>query len=423
MTSAGDPTDGNGLFRTAVVERRRQRLYGEVLLSDSRISSAFVIAMGLFSLSLIIWAVRAEYPRTTQVLGVVTTSSPTAKVFAQRPGIVERLFVADGELVKKGQQIALISVDIHDNTRRSSAGDTLTALREQSDSIGLQLVTLNQTAAGERNRLAKSLSGTRAEYASISRQIALENEIVRSMTFSIDRLRPVVDRGFMSHVEMERREQALLAQRERLEQLTQQRTQLEARKAETEAQLGLLPIETARKAAEMRGQLFAVSQQQAHARVEVDYTVVAPVDGRVTAIQGTVGRSVDQRAPIMAIVPDKSKFEAEIFAPSRSAGFIRPGQEVRVMYDAFPYKQFGSFPGRIVSVSSATMAPAELDLPFKSDEPVYRVRLSLERQSIVTVRERLPLQSGMTLSANVILERRSFLDWLLEPLNALRKRS
>lgn len=103
--------------------------------------------------------------------------------------------------------------------------------------------------------------------------------------------------------------------------------------------------------------------------------------------------------------------------------FIRPGQEVRLLYDAFPYQRFGSFGGRVTRISRVVIDPRQLAAPLEVEEPVYRIEVAPDAQAVTGFGERLPLQLGMTLTANLILDRRSFLDWLLTPLNAVLRRN
>jgi membrane fusion protein len=221
---------------------------------------------------------------------------------------------------------------------------------------------------------------------------------------------------------MDRRLQSLLGERQRLEQLQQQLVQIQARNSDIASQLRRLPFDELRQNAELRGQLGSLSQQQSRAKVEVGYTLTAPVDGRVTALQISPGRNIDARMPLMAILPDDAHFRVQLFAPSKAAGFIRIGQAVRISYDAFPYQKFGTFAGVITAVSRTAYAPSEIDVPLKLEEPVYPIEVKLADQISPASARLLPLQSGMTLNGTIILERRSFLDWILQPINAVQKR-
>ena len=96
---------------------------------------------------------------------------------------------------------------------------------------------------------------------------------------------------------------------------------------------------------------------------------------------------------------------------------------MRLLYDAFPYQRFGSFAARVTSVSRVAIDPRQLAAPLEVEEPVYRIEVAPDAQTVAAFGEAQPLQPGMTLTANLILDRRSFLDWLLTPLNAVLQRN
>ncbi|MBL4836590.1 MAG: HlyD family efflux transporter periplasmic adaptor subunit [Kordiimonadaceae bacterium] len=148
------------------------------------------------------------------------------------------------------------------------------------------------------------------------------------------------------------------------------------------------------------------------------------MNGRVVSIAGTaIGRSVQAGQPLFSILPEGSVLEAELFVPSRAVGFVEEGQEVRLLYDAFPYQRFGSFTATITKVTKTILAPNETFAPFEVKEPVYWVTAKLTAKNITARGSEIALQSGMTLQANIVLERRSFIDWLLEPLRAVGGRT
>jgi membrane fusion protein len=156
---------------------------------------------------------------------------------------------------------------------------------------------------------------------------------------------------------------------------------------------------------------------------EQSYVIKAPIAGRVTALAAGAGRAATSARPLMVIVPTDAQLQAELYAPTRSIGFVEPGEETRLLYDAFPYQRFGSFEGRVASISRIAVDPRETEIPFPFEEPVYRVRVHLDQQSIEAFGEPAPLQPGMTLQANIVLERQSFLAWILQPLNAVLNRT
>ena len=92
------------------------------------------------------------------------------------------------------------------------------------------------------------------------------------------------------------------------------------------------------------------------------------------------------------------------------------------MCDAFPYQKFGPAWGEVREVSASVLTPAEVSAAVPVQEPVYRVVAALDAQSLRAFGAQVPLQPGMALTADVILEERSFAEWLFEPLLALRAR-
>jgi membrane fusion protein len=117
--------------------------------------------------------------------------------------------------------------------------------------------------------------------------------------------------------------------------------------------------------------------------------------------------------------------EVHLFAPSRAIGFIRPGQEVQLRYQAYPYQKFGIHRGTVMAVSRSVVAPAEVPQPMAdaSREPVYRIRVAIEHQQVMAYGEPQALRAGMAVEADVIVDRRRLIEWVFEPLYSLAGRS
>jgi membrane fusion protein len=102
---------------------------------------------------------------------------------------------------------------------------------------------------------------------------------------------------------------------------------------------------------------------------------------------------------------------------------VNTGQNVRLMVDAFPFQQYGVIQGQIREISRSATRPGEMAAPIDFKEPVYRVSVALSTDAITAYGIARPLQSGMTLKADVITDKRTFMSWLLDPLLAARARA
>lgn len=387
--------------------------------------STKLFAGALFSIIAIaaIWVSVGTYARIETVPGILVTSTPSAKVVALQPGVVTELHVEEGQLVKKGDRLLVINSDRQASGGGDVAGRGLGALTARQQLAEAQVTLAGGRASAERARLATVISSAEQQAISLRDQIGLQEQVVASNQQMFDQVTSVVERGFVTKVELERRRQTLLSSQQTLANLRQQLTARTAEAQQARDQLASVAIDAQQGIAQIREGLQALSAEQARLEGEQSYALTAPINGRVTALTAGLGRPVNSARPIMVIVPDGAELMAELYAPTRAVGFVEPGKETRLLYDAFPYQRFGSFGGKVADISRIAVDPRETDIPFPFEEPVYRIKVNLDQQAVKGFGGLSPLQAGMTLRANIVLERQTFLAWLLQPLNAVLNRS
>ena len=150
------------------------------------------------------------------------------------------------------------------------------------------------------------------------------------------------------------------------------------------------------------------------------HVVRAPQAGRVAALRARTGEQVEPGAPLAIVLPEDASLIAELYLPSRAAGFVEPGQAVKLMYDAYPYYKFGIARGEVRTVAAVAQRPDEIGIAADSPELLYRVGVAPDASSVKAFGREHALQPGMELSADVVLEDRRLVDWLLEPLESIR---
>ena len=206
-------------------------------------------------------------------------------------------------------------------------------------------------------------------------------------------------------------------------QLARARSELAARRDELQDARTLLrelPLRASIELAGLDERLFDLEQRILETGGRRAYAILAPSAGRVTALQASPGQRIDEQRPLLTLLPEGARYRAELLVPTRSIGFIEPGQSVLLRYEAFPYQQFGLHAGTVERVAATILQPDELDVPVRLDEPVYRVSVVPEEQAITAYGRRLELQAGMLLEASILLESRSLARWLLAPIYSLR---
>jgi membrane fusion protein len=154
-------------------------------------------------------------------------------------------------------------------------------------------------------------------------------------------------------------------------------------------------------------------------------TVSSPASGRIATILVQGGQMVTPGTPLATIIPEDAELEAHLYAPSRSIGFLHDGQDVLLRFLAFPHQKFGMHRASVVAVAKNPMPPSDLGFtPLDgSREPVYRIRAAIEGQAIRAYGRLEPLQAGMQVEADVLLDRRRLIEWIFEPLLSLAGRA
>jgi membrane fusion protein len=226
----------------------------------------------------------------------------------------------------------------------------------------------------------------------------------------------------------------LVDQRARLAASERSRLTAVRERMNIEAERADLPLKMGRDTATLDRSMAQLEQERAEAEARREIVVVAPHDGTVTAIHAVVGAKADTGTPLLSIVPPASRLEAHLYAPSRAIGFVHPGQRVLLRYQAYPYQRFGHYEGVVAAVSRAALSPTELPAQLAgltsltgvaagaAAEPIYRITVSLASQTVTAYGAEVPLQPGMTLEADVALERRRLFEWVLDPLYAVTGR-
>ena len=406
-----------------MITARATRLHGEVMLTSSIpawLTTCFVTCTAAGALT---WAALASYARTEPVQGVVASVQPLAKIMAPRAGVVTKVTVRDGDIVATGAPLAVVHIEEATEAGGTTATSSLAAIEAQRKLAEQRLGLEPARVAAERGRLAATISGARGQIAEIDDELGLQDSVIASARHSYEEIGEVVAKGFITRTESERRHQLWLQAEQQRRSLRQQRDAAVASMTGAQAELARLPIDSATNVSTLHASIEQLAESRAQQSAEQGYTVTAPIAGRVTTVQTAPGRFADGRVPLMTIVPEHTTMRVDLYAPSRSMGFVAVGQPVRLLYDAFPYQRFGSFGGHITRVSRAVITPAEVDAPLQLKEAVYRVEVALDRQTVRVFGGDTPLQPGMTLAANIVLERRTFLDWLLDPLRAVANRS
>jgi membrane fusion protein len=409
------------LFRQEAIDFQHQHLnWGPVILLQpvsTKILTWFlatVVALILVFLSV------AQYARKETVAGYLTPTVGTAKIFVPQQGFVKELYVEDGQQIEEGEPLFSVSTDQVAANGEDVNKTIFDVLALQRDLINRQIAGEEHRADTERERLNALIKGTETEISHLDAQKKVQSQRLELSESFVSAAAQLSAKGAMSDLERKRREQAALEQRQNLETLDQQSAARRNQLTESRYTLEQLPVVTDERIHLLRNELSTIEQRSAEANARRAYIIRAPTSGRISTLQATVGQVADPKRMQLEVVPLNASLQAELFFPTRAFGFVRPGQQVRILYDAFPYQKFGTYRGTVAKVSQSILTGNDAFGPIALREPAYRVTATLERPDIDAYGQRVPLQPDMLLKADVILDKRSLLTWLLDPLLSAR---
>ena len=412
------------LFRKEALQARQQHGFGDIRLATPLTAGILTLSVMVLTAALSSFAALGEYTRRVRVSGALAPVMGLQTMTAPTSGRVRRLDVREGQEVRAGQVLAVVSTE-----RQSLAGDTagtvMVQLRAQQVQLGVDLDDLSRLEAQQSASLQQRVALLHAQLGAMAAQRDLARQQAANSAALLARIAPLGAKGYISAFEVARQQAAKLETEAQVKALDRQVIELHQQLAATKDQRAQLPLTVASQRSALERQRAGIEQSMA--QVEADRAAVlrAPQSGRVSAVLVAVGQPVAAGQALLAIVPGGSALEAQLLIPSHAAGFVRPGQRVAIRYAAYAYQKFGLQAGTVQQVTQNALTQAEVGTLLGGQIPpeaLYRVRVRLDHQHVTAYGRRQPLKPGMALEADMLLERRRLLEWVFEPLYGFAQR-
>jgi len=416
------------MFRQQAIDFASTRQYGTVILMSyfsHRLLTAFFCA---FAVAIIAFFIFFSTTRKADAPGVLLPSQGLIRLRPGQTGVVTQVRVKEGQKVKAGDVLFVLSNERNIGTLRSAESTVTELLQNRRDSYGDELVKASQQSNQRVLAAQRRAAALMEEGARLESQIALQRSRVALVIQAFQRFKELHVTNYISAAQLEEREGELLDQRQRLAELERLRGISERDYVSAQAEYHDLRYQAQRDEAALKRSKLAIQQDLAESEARREIHVIAPTTGTVTAVMVEVGKPILADSTLTSLLPIGSELDAEIYAPSRSVGFIRPGMKVLLRYQAYPYQKFGQYEAVVHEVAGTSMSAQELTLPGaamasnQTSEPLYRIRLKLKRQAVNVYGKTVYLKPGMLLDASIILEHRRLYEWVLEPLFSISGR-
>jgi len=410
------------LFRQEAIDAQREKLLGEVSRARPVPMWVFTAMVAVAAVALIVFAFTGEYTRRERVDGYLELDIGAARVSAPEASVVAELMVKEGDEIAAGQPIARLSQE-----RTTANGANASELVRQELSGRLRSLESEQAQAvlmGEQQatQARKRVDDLRKELEQSGAEVDSQQQRLASAQQEAQRSAQLVKEGLYSEAMMRERRNDVLDQTTKLESLRGGRAAVERELRAAQAELPLIDIRTRTQQQQLEQRKSELQQSLVQEEAHSDSAVRAPISGIITNIAAARGDSVAADATLATIMPKGSGLHAQLLVPTRAIGFIEPGNQVVLRYDAFPFQRFGQYRGKVTSVGRTVWSAGEKVGTLPVREPVYRIEVALDRQTVGTGAQEFPLRPGMLVNADILLEKRTVFEWVFEPVLALRER-
>jgi membrane fusion protein len=423
MDGSGVNEDGAvSLFRSEALQAARDRL-GAPVRPVGVASWALAAFMASLLVATVIFLCIAKYARRETVTGMLQPAAGALRITSLRPGIVAAVNVREGQDVSRGQPLIVLAFDPTVSGGRR-LGDILSdASADQGVALARQAVARRDLIDRQRDEIAAKRGALLDQQQRLVTDAALQQERVNLAEQTAQAARTLWSKQLMSAVQYRQREEALIVARQGLASIQRDQAAIPSSLAQLIAEDRRLVAEAADGAASIAANRAQLDEKRATNQAETQIVLTAQTAGQIAALQAKPGAAVSAGQALAYVLPRGVKLQAELWAPSRAAGFVRPGDKVRLMYDAFPYQRFGVGRGSVVEVARAPTAPADLPVPIRTEESLYRVVVDLDDQDMHGYGQDWRLAPGMRLTADMVLEQQSLFAWLFDKVRAAQTRA
>lgn len=410
------------MFRKTVIENQQHRLYGEIALAQPLSLYAVVTIFVISFLALLTFLLTADYSRKETVKGYLIPNSGVIKIYPTQTGTLENLYVQDGDIVEKGDILATVVLTRTQLNGVDLSENVIESLTRQNDFLNKDLVETQALIGKTISSLKQKDVDLTRSISSFDKQIQLMKRRYEIKLKQYERFESLSKKDFLSNTDLQVVEQELLIVQEEIESLISSKLSLVYQLHEVRHNLASKPHEYELQISQIRKGQEDVQRQISEAKSNYTFSVLAKESGVVTAILAKENEHLPSNRPLLSIIPKGAELVAELLFPTRSAGFVEVNDSARLRFDAFPYQRFGFIDSKITRIDKSLLTLGEVDLPVSLNEPVYRVQAKLSKQFINAYGDSFPLKTGMLLEADIILDKRSLFQWLLDPIYSLRGR-
>ena len=406
-----------------------------------------IVLYGLLALFLvaILWIIFGRLDIVAVAQGKLVPLTYVKIVQPADAGIVEKIFVKEGQIVQAGEVLMRMDTKLADADSKTVMADY------QRRSIQLRRIDAEMSSqpfakqANDPDNLyqqadAQYRANRQAYQDAVGQEQALLSKAREDLAASrevqgkLKQTLPMYQNNEQAYEQLAKegyagKLEAADKSRERIEKEQDLRTQtynvasLQASIAQSQKKLAQITSNYRQQLQQERVEALAQYQKleqdwakQSHKNTLLE--LKAPQAGIVkdlgTHTEGTV---VSPGAVLMTLVPKDELLQAEVWIENEDAGFMRTNQPVKVKILSYQFQKYGMVDGAVTHIGAdASEAKQDGETKDKAAPAKYRALINLKAQNLNVDGKRFNLAPGMQVTAEVKLGTRTILEYMLSPV-------
>jgi multidrug efflux pump subunit AcrA (membrane-fusion protein) len=353
----------------------------------------------LMILSALIYSLLAKIDIVVESRAVSIPQTHITSINSSLSGYISEIYISEGQFVENNAPLFVIKPAIIADSREtisylSKAGELRNAIPLEEESYNTKISSAKdemKTVDFDLNYLKKEAENLEAEFANTKK--LYEKKLTSISEYN----------NIKSRLERARTD---------IDKLASQKTMLEKniRNLELEKSSALHSMKNELEMNEKLLSLKGGSPDHELPGDEAGSVIRAINSGTVLELNfRNKGEYVRESDLLCTIVPADAPLYMNITVANKDAGFIETGLAIKYKFDAFPYTDYGTLSGKVVSISPSAVEDKMMGY-------VYHVKGSLDTMNYEARGKRYPVKSGMTATAEIVTEKKSIFSMLFEKL-------
>jgi membrane fusion protein len=410
------------LFRPEAYTRRAPQLYGGIVLIRPvplTVLLWLVLALFVLAANLVVFG---HYTSKTHVTGILLPDRGILKIFPVQAGTLVECHVQNGQQVHKGDFLFLLSSDRSTSAVRSVRTEMHRQFLSRRHSLVDERATSEKLSARQAADLRDRLEKLEKQQAALTSEISTAEAQLKLEEETVGRYRQLENAKLISVLDLREKERIPLEQQKTIEELHRSQIVLQQERMDFSSQLERLPLQLQVQSASLERAIYELDGQFNDQEASHQAVVRSPADGTLSGVLDHVGVRVEVNTTLAALVPRGSRLQAHLYAPGGAIGFIKPGKTALLRYRAYPSEQAGRQIADLSDISQVALSPSDYAARtgVTAEEPMYEMIAKLPSQTLTVFGRPRELWPGMQLDADILLERRTLIDGLFEPILAAK---